>query len=367
MAKGEGPGRIFVAGIQICLTWLLKVALLSTIIFSPACFLARVPAVASASKGATFQAEQPEGFWQDSDKADYKIALEGQSLTISYGGRVREVGAVLEATPESANVCRFGRENIFRWQFAGDSLIFQDVDRQETHRMIRLPRKPADLGISSFHLAQPMTLSEARISQIQRELYQRQQRDQESLRASAPSRPSVMDDLPWLRARSSQSSGPLSARTDLRFAETVSENTDYIRRLLAEVGWIDVERLGYATSKSAFLLVQHSWEPPLILAVLPELKRDVDAGRMDADAYVLLFDRLQLALGRRQRFGSQVATDETGALVVLPVEDPSKVDALRRDRGLIPLKEYVHVLGASEVRFSQACKDVSLAGDQIQP
>lgn len=104
-----------------------------------------------------------------------------------------------------------------------------------------------------------------------------------------------------------------------------------------------------------------------MLAVLPELKRDVDAGRMDADTYVLLFDRLQLALGRLQRFGSQVATDETGALVVLPVEDPSKVDALRRDRGLIPLKEYVHVFGASEVRFSQACKGLSLAGAQIRP
>ena len=330
---------------------LLDLALPSMVILLSSCFLAPAPPGTSS-----ILAGPPEGVWQDADKADYKIALQGGVLMISFGGRVRELGTVLEATSERARVCRCGRENIFLWRLSGGSLILQDVDRLETHRMIRLRRKPAELEITNFHLAKPSKLSPARISQIQRELYQRQQKDQESLRASLRTGGPTPDDLPWLRPSSDQASGSLSPLTNLRFAETVSENTDYIRRLLAEVGWIDVERLGYATSKAAFLLVQHSWEPPLMLAVLPQLKRDVDAGRMDADTYALLFDRLQLALGRRQRFGSQVATDETGALVVLPVEDPLKVDAFRHDLGLISLKEYVHVFGASGIKFSQACR-----------
>jgi hypothetical protein len=80
---------------------------------------------------------------------------------------------------------------------------------------------------------------------------------------------------------------------------------------------------------------------------------------MDAVPYVLLLDRLELSLGKRQRYGSQVATDERGEIFVLPVEDPAKVDALRESLGLIPLKEYVQVFGASEVKFSQDCQGLS--------
>lgn len=133
------------------------------------------------------------------------------------------------------------------------------------------------------------------------------------------------------------------------------KNTEFIRELISEVGWIDVERFGRDASDAAFLLVQHSWDVPLMLAVLPQLKRDVDAGRMGTDVYALLYDRLQLALGLRQLYGTQIARDDRGNAVVLPVEDAAGVEERRRRFGLIPLADYVKVFGASEVRFSPAC------------
>ncbi len=335
----------------------VPILLASAVILLCGCSPALYPAIAkgTADAPASVPATIPQGYWQDAARADYLVAFDDASLIIAYGGRVREVSTILEAAAQRVRACRFGRDSLFTWDRQGESLVFRDTALQETHSLHRLLAKPAALAMASFHLPQPVTLSPGRTSQIQRELYLRQQKDQASLHASNRKGGPDSDALPWMRTRSEERSGAFSGQTDFRFVATVTENTEYIMRLLAEVGWIDAERFGYSTSNSAFLLVQHSWDPSLMLAVLPHLKQDIDAGRMDAITYALLFDRLQLTLGKRQRFGSQVATDEEGATFVLPVEDPAKVDSLRKELGLIPLKEYVHVFGASEVKFSQAC------------
>lgn len=103
------------------------------------------------------------------------------------------------------------------------------------------------------------------------------------------------------------------------------------------------------------MLVQHSWDSALLLSVLPYLKKDVDAGLMAGESYALLYDRAQLALGRPQRFGSQVARDSNGGLIVLPLEDAEHVDARRKEWSLQPLKDYVGVFGAPEVKLSTEC------------
>jgi hypothetical protein len=266
---------------------------------------------------------------------------------------------ILDFHSNELRVCRFGRDSIFGWHGDGKNLLLEDKALREAHRLLKLKDRPDALTTHGFRLPPPVLLSQEKVRTIQRELSLRMQSDQASLRA--PNRPrglegSEVKALPWLETRSDRSPKLPPEQADFQFAATAAENTEYIRGLLAEVGWIDVARFGYSTSKAAFLLVQHSWDAALMSAVLPDLKRDVDAGRIEADAYALLFDRLQLSLGRRQRFGSQVARDETGALVVLPVEDPATVDSLRAQLGMIPLKEYFQVFGGSEVRFSTACR-----------
>jgi hypothetical protein len=160
--------------------------------------------------------------------------------------------------------------------------------------------------------------------------------------------------LPWLRQ-----SAPDSAVVDrqLQWAELTDENAQYMRRILAEIGWIDVPRFGYSTSKAAFLIVQHSWDIPLMLSVLPRLQEDVKADRIESEEYALMYDRVHLALGYPQRYGSQVITEESGDVLVLPVEEPGRVESLRRELGLIPLIDYVRIFGATKVRFSQACRE----------
>jgi hypothetical protein len=77
-----------------------------------------------------------------------------------------------------------------------------------------------------------------------------------------------------------------------------------------------------------------------MLAALPEIEKDVKAKRLDDGfAFASLHDRVQLRLGRRQRYGTQVVNDSAGKFVVFPLEDRARVDSLRHAIRLPSLAE----------------------------
>ena len=46
-------------------------------------------------------------------------------------------------------------------------------------------------------------------------------------------------------------------------------------------------------------------------------------------------------LGEKQRYGSQIGSNDDGQLVLLPLADRQRVEALRREIGLFPLTVYL--------------------------
>ncbi len=121
-----------------------------------------------------------------------------------------------------------------------------------------------------------------------------------------------------------------------------AENQAWIETTTAEHGWIDAERFGASASNVAFLIVQHSGDAPLMHAALPEIERDAKAGLIDSENFALLFDRVQIMQGGKQRYGTQVIVDEAkGGGVVGRLEDPGHVDERRKAIGLGPLAEYL--------------------------
>jgi hypothetical protein len=270
-------------------------------------------------------------------------------MVISFGGQLREGIGILHATEGGFLGCQEGREMDVRVAVEGQYLKYFDGTRGRLRKLQRLLSQPQSL-LLTLELPEPAALPEARVREIQREIWDRDQAEQArrgGLRAGVS---------PWLQVSSEPAGNSVKGKIDFQVVEQFNSNAEYIRKLILEVGWIDVGRFGYFTSKSAFFLVQHSWDPSLLLAILPYVKKDVDAGLMDGSSYALLFDRSQLALGGAQRFGSQVVRDENGQVMVLPVEDPEGVDARRRSLGMMPLKEYVGALGSAEVRFSTSCR-----------
>ncbi len=140
------------------------------------------------------------------------------------------------------------------------------------------------------------------------------------------------------RARKDQQARNRSG-DDGRTAKLDADNTKYLRQTALKFGWIDVLRFGVEAANDAWLLVVHSGDLALMLAALPVIEADVTAKRLaDGNNYASLYDRVQMHLGRRQRFGTQVV-QEKGRFVVFALEDREKVDTWREQLRMQPLAE----------------------------
>ena len=125
-----------------------------------------------------------------------------------------------------------------------------------------------------------------------------------------------------------------------------ADNTAYLLKLVSQYGWIDADRFGSDASLSAWFIVQHSGHIPLMLAVLPETRKELGKrktakfgiGQVNvAESYAMLYDRVQWMLGNKQRYGSQMGQNEKGETIILALEDPRKVDDFRVEIGLEPI------------------------------
>lgn len=113
------------------------------------------------------------------------------------------------------------------------------------------------------------------------------------------------------------------------------ENQKALLAMLPPEGWFVVSRYGADASQAAFLIVQHAG-PELWERFLPILAPLVGKGEINANAYAAMFDRAAVIGGRPQRYGTQsVCTD--GRMAMAPLEDPSRLNALRVALGLTPL------------------------------
>ncbi len=118
-------------------------------------------------------------------------------------------------------------------------------------------------------------------------------------------------------------------------------NTLWLREQLDEIQWFDIPTYGEHADRAAWLIAQHA-DRTLdfqrhVLARLEALPHtDTDRGNL---AY--LFDRIAVAEGRPQRYGTQLVCVEGAFQAVAGIEDVSTVDVRRGEAGLNPLGEYV--------------------------
>jgi hypothetical protein len=98
--------------------------------------------------------------------------------------------------------------------------------------------------------------------------------------------------------------------------------------------------VGYDGLEATWLLIQHADADPAFQAeMLTEVRRSVKARDLDLQLYAMLTDRVLLAQGEKQRYGTQLEISNQG-LTPRSLEDPEHVDKRRRAMGLIPLADY---------------------------
>jgi hypothetical protein len=120
-----------------------------------------------------------------------------------------------------------------------------------------------------------------------------------------------------------------------------SINIVKVSRILDQYGWLSKDKVGSTGNTTLFLVVQHSGLKTQ-QKYLPLMRAAVKRGNADPSSLALLEDRLALAEGRHQIYGSQVSAGATPEEnYVRPLADPDHVDERRAAVGLQPLADYV--------------------------
>lgn len=124
--------------------------------------------------------------------------------------------------------------------------------------------------------------------------------------------------------------------------KTDASNLIKVKAILDSHGWLGPKQVGAKGNSALFLVIQHS-DLATQQKYLPMMRSAVKDGNARASSLALLEDRVALAEGRPQIYGSQIMRDQThgGKYYIRPILDPDKVDERRASVGLNPLSDYV--------------------------
>ena len=197
------------------------------------------------------------------------------------------------------------------------------------------------IGIAVLGCAKPPTSRQAQVEPMS------------GLRAEIASRVSMDQTVQRElsdRIQTGQPIGPAKARQDSVF----NANLEWMRLVLARYGWPGRRLVGDEGSHGAWLMLQHADRDTALqrtaMQLLETAVRDNDASRRDL-AY--LTDRVRVAEGRPQVYGTQLQYDNRGCASPKPSEEPAQLDARRASVGLEPVAQYVQAVMAALGRATQ--------------
>ncbi len=248
------------------------------------------------------------GAWQDKESV---LNIQADRI-LEHDGRTLSVRGLIRCEGSDLILRNLGMPERWTVEHTGSTLrVTTTKDNAATVRTYRrLRRIPKQVRLEPLDLPRSRPLRFDRVNAIQAEIAKRFQEEQTVLQGSDPS------------ARLAQ------------FKPIREKNLRFLQDLMREVGWIDLERFGAKTSVQAALMAKHTDDLRLLMTILPH----AEDGK--ARTYAILYDALQLDLGRKQRYGTQVQEDPEGRPYYLPLEDPDRVDVYLQELGLPPLATY---------------------------
>ncbi len=118
------------------------------------------------------------------------------------------------------------------------------------------------------------------------------------------------------------------------------KNNARIKEIIAKHGWPGISLVGKDGSKAAWLIIQHAvLDTEFMASCLSLLKEAVTNEEAEGWCLAYLEDRVLTMAGKPQIYGTQHDINEQGRAVPFAIEDPDKVDFLRKKVGLDSLAE----------------------------
>jgi hypothetical protein len=120
-----------------------------------------------------------------------------------------------------------------------------------------------------------------------------------------------------------------------------ADNTAWLKQVIARHGWPGIALVGEQGADEAWLLAQHAdRDPDFQREALGLLQKAVEAGDALPRHLAYLTDRVLVAAGEPQVYGTQYTNDPDGGdLHPHPVTDAAQLDARRASIGLEPAAE----------------------------
>lgn len=119
-----------------------------------------------------------------------------------------------------------------------------------------------------------------------------------------------------------------------------SENLMWLKKLVKDNGIPTVSQVGESGVHWTWLLVQHAdADPQLQMRAQPIFAQRYEAGELPADDLAKLTDRVLLAAGKPQRFGTQFDR-YSGQFKPKGAVNLAEIEANRQALGLMPLADY---------------------------
>lgn len=144
------------------------------------------------------------------------------------------------------------------------------------------------------------------------------------------------------------SGGRLTREQQAEWERIDEANTMWLNALVDVHGWPGESLAGADGASAAWLFAQHAdRHPQLQRKFLDLLRAAVAAGQASATNLAYMEDRVRVAEGRPQLYGTQF----TGVVVryePFPIEDEEHVDERRASVGLGPLADYAAELNSRE-------------------
>ena len=130
----------------------------------------------------------------------------------------------------------------------------------------------------------------------------------------------------------------------LKMQEIDSTNLAAVSRILDTYGW--PSGLSHGANKAIFLVIDHS-DLKTMNKYIGLFRDAVEKGYLSKNDLVTMEDRMLLNAGKPQKYGTQaysLVEDGKTVIYIWPVEDPDKLDALRKSVGLMPIESYLEIV-----------------------
>jgi len=239
------------------------------------------------------------GCWQCDD---IFVRIQAERILVKGKETNTQVLRIVEFSNETLKLIHSERDIVWHPQIKDGQLILGEKDldwilskRPPASGVFRkLSSIPEGLELKPIDLGKPVELSAERIEKIRLELTKRFEAEQ---------KPRSELDGEFEKLDAAGKSADDEERINKRIREILKEmdavdadNIGFLKPLIREIGWIDVARFGEDASHNACFLVQHSGDLPLMMAVLPEIKKDRGNAKIKG-IYSLMYYRFQLFLG----------------------------------------------------------------------